>query len=75
MFVLRSTQRAAFALVALGVVATVASGCHSESKASPDPTTQITAPANPPPKDCGALNNGDPHYLPWRQCMGFNTTG
>ncbi len=68
MFVLRSTQRAAFALVALAVVATVASGCHSESKASPDPTTTTTAPRN-----CAALYNGDPQNPEWRRCMGMHS--
>jgi hypothetical protein len=66
MFVLRSTQRAAFALVALAVVATVASGRHSEYKASPDPTTTITAPQN-----CATLYNGDPQNPEWRRCMGM----
>ena len=66
MSVLRSTLRAAFALVALAVVATVASGCRSESKASPDPTTTITAPRN-----CATLYNGDPQNPEWRQCMGM----
>jgi hypothetical protein len=67
MFVLRSTQRAAFALVVLAVVATVASGCHSESKASPDPTTTTTTAQ----RNCATLYNGDPHNPEWRQCMGF----
>jgi len=70
MFVLRSTQRAAFALVALAVVATVASGCHSESKASPDPITPTTTAA---PRNCAALYNGDPQNPQWRQCMGMHS--
>jgi len=66
MFVLRSIQRAVFALVALAVVGTAASGCHSEFKASPDPTTTITA-----PRDCATLYNGDPQNPAWRRCMGM----
>lgn len=66
MSVLRSTQRAAFALVALAAVATVVGGCHSESKASPDPTPTSNAPRN-----CAALYNGDPQNPDWRRCMGM----
>lgn len=66
MFVLRSTQRAAFALVALAILATVASGCHSEPIASPGPTTTTTAPRN-----CATLYNGDPQNPEWRRCMGM----
>jgi hypothetical protein len=69
MYVLRSTQRAAFALVALAVVATVASGCHGESKASPDPTTPTTT----APRNCATLYNGDPQNPAWRQCMGMHS--
>lgn len=65
MSVLRSTQHAAYALVALAAV-TAASGCHSQFKASPDPTTTGTAPRN-----CASLYNGDPHNPEWRQCMGM----
>lgn len=66
MVVLRSTQRATYALVALAVVASVASGCHSQFKAGPDPTTTNTAPRN-----CASLYNGDPHNPEWRRCMGM----
>lgn len=66
MVVLRSTQRAAYALAALAVLASVASGCHSQSKASPDPTTTNNAPQN-----CASLYNGDPHNPEWRRCMGM----
>jgi hypothetical protein len=66
MFLLPSTQRAAFALVALAVVATVGSGCHSVSKASPGPSTTVTAPRN-----CASLYNGDPQNPDWRRCMGM----
>jgi hypothetical protein len=67
MFVLRSNQRAGFALVALAVVATVAGGCHNTgSKDSPQPTTTTNLLL------CNSLPNPGPNNPQWRQCEGLS---